>query len=60
LAIPYGAIVDTVGTDPHAPVDEAFRKSSQPAHYLQEMRSTIRALRDLASATTAFSELALV
>lgn len=46
LALPYGVEVDTVGQQPGA-FDVRLAQEFLPHHYLQELRSTIRALRDL-------------
>lgn len=46
LALPYGVEVETVGLQP-GEVVAALEQTFTPTHYLQEVRSTIHALRDL-------------
>jgi len=46
FALPYGAVVDTVGVDP-GEVDPGLAQTFLPHQYLQEVRSAIRALREL-------------
>jgi hypothetical protein len=50
LSLPYGAIVDTIGVDPKTVTEGPLRQEFTPANYLQEIRSTIRALGNLAAA----------
>lgn len=50
LGLPYDAIVDTIGVDPKEVDDEALRQQFAPTSYLQEVRSAIRALGNLAAA----------
>lgn len=50
LALPYGVEVDAVGIRP-GDVDERLAQRFVPHNYLQEMRSTIRAFRQLHAAT---------
>lgn len=45
LALPYEVEVETIGTDPQ--VSGGVRQLSTPSKYLQEIRSTVRALRQL-------------
>ena len=52
LGLPYGAIVDTVGVDTTTAHDPELRQEFTPANYLQEIRSTILALRRLHEAVT--------
>jgi hypothetical protein len=49
LALPHGVALDVVGVQPGA-VHPALRQTFQPHNYLQEIRSTIRALRMLLAA----------
>lgn len=49
LTLPYGVEVDTIGGRPGA-IDPRLEQEFLPHHYLQEIRSTIRAFRDLAAA----------
>lgn len=49
LALPYGVEVDMVGANP-GKVHPALRQTFLPHQYLQEVRSTIRALRALEQA----------
>jgi hypothetical protein len=49
LALPYGVAVETVGMR-LGEVDPRLAQEFQPYHYLQEIRSTILALRNLHSA----------
>jgi hypothetical protein len=49
LALPYGVTVETAGMQPGR-VDERLRQTFAPHNYLQEIRSTIRALRGLHAA----------
>lgn len=46
LALPYGVEIDAVGVQP-GDVDERLRQRFAPHNYLQEIRSTIRAMRAL-------------
>jgi hypothetical protein len=46
LALPYGVTVETIGNDPHL-VPAALDQPFSPTKYLQEVRSTVRALRAL-------------
>lgn len=46
LCLPYGTHVDITGVRP-GDIDERLRKAFRPNDYLQEVRSTIRALRAL-------------
>jgi hypothetical protein len=47
LALPFGAVVDTVGVDRDAVPEPPFPQRLRGAHYLQEIRSMIRAYRSL-------------
>jgi hypothetical protein len=49
LALPYGVAIDAVGIQP-GDVDERLRQRFAPHSYLQEIRSTIRAMRALHAA----------
>jgi hypothetical protein len=48
LALPYGVTVETVGMQP-GDVIPALAQHFSPSHYLQEIRSTIRSVKDLFS-----------
>jgi hypothetical protein len=52
LCLPYGTHVDITGVRP-GDVDERLHKAFRPNDYLQEVRSTIRALRNLYKASSA-------
>lgn len=54
LALPYGVTVDAVGVDPGS-VDPDLHQDFDAHHYLQEIRSTVRALRALHGALPAAS-----
>lgn len=47
LSLPYGVIVDTVGTDPVL-VSGLWQQDFSPTRYLMEIRSAIRGMRSLA------------
>jgi hypothetical protein len=49
LALPFGVTVETAGMQPGR-VDQRLRQTFAPHNYLQEIRSAIRALRDLHAA----------
>ena len=49
LALPYGVEVDAAGMQP-GKLDARLQQQFEPHNYLQELRSTIRALRDLFAA----------
>lgn len=49
FALPFGAVVDTVGVEP-GEFDARLAQTFLPHQYLQEVRSTIRALRELSDA----------
>jgi hypothetical protein len=49
LALPYGVEVDAAGMQPGR-LDARLQQQFEPHNYLQELRSTIRALRDLFAA----------
>jgi hypothetical protein len=55
LGLPYGAIVDTVGVDTTTAREPQLRQQFTPANYLQEVRSTILAMRRLHEAVAAAS-----
>lgn len=46
LGLPYGVVVDTVGTDPAA-IDPLWDQQFSPTRYLMEFRSAVRAMRRL-------------
>jgi hypothetical protein len=50
FSLPFGVSVETVGADP-GDLDPRLSQKFLPHNYLQEVRSTIRALRDLYSAS---------
>ncbi|MGB7983390.1 MAG: hypothetical protein WCF36_21640 [Candidatus Nanopelagicales bacterium] len=49
LGLPYGVVVDTVGTDP-AVGDPRWQQDFSPTRYLMEFRSAIRRMRALSRA----------
>ncbi|HEY5286603.1 MAG TPA: hypothetical protein VIJ50_05820 [Solirubrobacteraceae bacterium] len=51
LALPYGVEVDTIGVDDPGSLHPGLRQESKPHNYLQEIRSTISALRALNGAS---------
>lgn len=52
LGLPRGVLVETVGIDAKGPEFGTLRQEFHPAHYLQEIRSTVRAARGLYAAST--------
>jgi len=51
LGLPYQSKIEMYGVHPHD-MDRRFAPDIQPHHYLQEIRSTIRALRSLVRSLT--------
>jgi hypothetical protein len=51
LGLPYQAKIEMYGVNPHD-MDRRFAPDIQPHHYLQEIRSTIRALGSLVRSLT--------
>ena len=51
FALPHNVLVETVGVEPGT-LDERLAQTFMPHQYLQEVRSTIRAFRDLHGALT--------
>lgn len=47
LGIPFACSIDTVGVDPDAVNDKSIRQEFRGVHYLQEIRSALRAYRQL-------------
>lgn len=55
LALPHGSSVETVGIDLSDERLGPLRQAFTPANYLQEIRSTIRSVRDLYTAAAAMT-----